>query len=342
MPCCGPVRWTTSARRSCTPNAIVADQRTPSTTWSTCRDLVDGLQADATAAQSTTVAAAATWSWRSRPRSPASANQQAAVQQQIAGSRRPRSRSCWSRWRPKRDEYTRPIAEIAQVSDGISAHVGRIAEKGESCPLHHGRHLPVADPGSQDQLAASARGPTRCSAWQRMHHGVDINGTTGTPIRAPADGTVLIAGEVSGYGNCTVIDHGNGLGTLYGHQSAVRRQGRRHGQARPDHRLRRQHRLLDRAAPALGGPRVRPTGRSRPVHRPRLTVTFGRGGRPAPHAGADRRVLSGQPAGVPWLIVAIAIDAVFVWLCVRRRDRRRAKRESSLRSADGLGGAGTG
>ena len=54
-----------------------------------------------------------------------------------------------------------------------------------------------------------------------MHNGVDINGVMGTPIRAAADGTVVIAGPLGGYGNCTVIDHGSGLGTLYGHQSSI-------------------------------------------------------------------------------------------------------------------------
>ncbi len=55
----------------------------------------------------------------------------------------------------------------------------------------------------------------------RGHPGVDINGAIGDPIRAPADGEVVGAGWVDGYGNCTIIDHGNALGTLYGHQSVI-------------------------------------------------------------------------------------------------------------------------
>jgi murein DD-endopeptidase MepM/ murein hydrolase activator NlpD len=57
--------------------------------------------------------------------------------------------------------------------------------------------------------------------WTAFHAGVDFPQPTGTPIRAPANGTVVIAGPESGYGNCTVIDHGNALATLYGHQSAI-------------------------------------------------------------------------------------------------------------------------
>ncbi|MCB0977946.1 MAG: peptidoglycan DD-metalloendopeptidase family protein [Acidimicrobiales bacterium] len=55
----------------------------------------------------------------------------------------------------------------------------------------------------------------------RLHAGGDIGAPTGTPIHAPADGIVVFAGERGGYGNCVVIDHGNSLGTLYGHQSRL-------------------------------------------------------------------------------------------------------------------------
>jgi murein DD-endopeptidase MepM/ murein hydrolase activator NlpD len=55
--------------------------------------------------------------------------------------------------------------------------------------------------------------------WGRMHEGIDIGASQGTPIYAAAGGTVIYAGWEGGYGNLTVIDHGNGLATAYGHQS---------------------------------------------------------------------------------------------------------------------------
>ncbi len=55
----------------------------------------------------------------------------------------------------------------------------------------------------------------------RMHTGVDIGASTGTPIRAAEAGTVVTAGGMGGYGNATVIDHGGGLATLYAHQSKI-------------------------------------------------------------------------------------------------------------------------
>jgi murein DD-endopeptidase MepM/ murein hydrolase activator NlpD len=55
----------------------------------------------------------------------------------------------------------------------------------------------------------------------RVHTGVDISASTGTPIHAAADGVVVSAGTMGGYGNATVIEHAGNLATLYGHQSAI-------------------------------------------------------------------------------------------------------------------------
>lgn len=55
--------------------------------------------------------------------------------------------------------------------------------------------------------------------WGRLHAGVDIPASTGTPIRAAASGRVVIAGWVGGYGNYTCIQHSGSLSTCYGHQS---------------------------------------------------------------------------------------------------------------------------
>jgi murein DD-endopeptidase MepM/ murein hydrolase activator NlpD len=59
--------------------------------------------------------------------------------------------------------------------------------------------------------------------WGRMHEGIDISVPEGTPIRAAADGTVILEQseyESGGYGNYTCIDHGGGLSTCYAHQSS--------------------------------------------------------------------------------------------------------------------------
>jgi murein DD-endopeptidase MepM/ murein hydrolase activator NlpD len=57
--------------------------------------------------------------------------------------------------------------------------------------------------------------------WGRMHEGIDIGAPCRTPIRAAASGTIVYAGWMDGYGNIVIIDHGGGIGTAYGHQSAI-------------------------------------------------------------------------------------------------------------------------
>jgi len=54
----------------------------------------------------------------------------------------------------------------------------------------------------------------------RLHTGLDLSGASGDPILAAADGQVVMAEEVSGYGNVVVVEHGNTLATLYAHMTA--------------------------------------------------------------------------------------------------------------------------
>jgi murein DD-endopeptidase MepM/ murein hydrolase activator NlpD len=56
--------------------------------------------------------------------------------------------------------------------------------------------------------------------WGVLHAGIDIAVPAGTPIRAAASGTVVLAAYTDGYGNYTCIDHGGGISTCYAHQSS--------------------------------------------------------------------------------------------------------------------------
>lgn len=62
----------------------------------------------------------------------------------------------------------------------------------------------------------------RSSPWgggSDWHPGLDIADDYGTPIYATADGVVVFSGWYAGYGKMVQIDHGNGIATLYGHNS---------------------------------------------------------------------------------------------------------------------------
>lgn len=57
--------------------------------------------------------------------------------------------------------------------------------------------------------------------WGRMHQGIDLADNTGTPIKAARSGVIEFAGEKGDYGNVVFIDHGNNIGTRYGHASKL-------------------------------------------------------------------------------------------------------------------------
>jgi murein DD-endopeptidase MepM/ murein hydrolase activator NlpD len=55
----------------------------------------------------------------------------------------------------------------------------------------------------------------------RHHNGIDIAIREGTPVAAVAAGTVVYSGLRSGYGNTIIVEHENGMLTLYGHNSRL-------------------------------------------------------------------------------------------------------------------------
>jgi murein DD-endopeptidase MepM/ murein hydrolase activator NlpD len=57
--------------------------------------------------------------------------------------------------------------------------------------------------------------------WGRMHEGIDLAVSSGTPVVSAAAGTVIVAGWMGGYGNLVVVDHGGGIATAYGHNTSV-------------------------------------------------------------------------------------------------------------------------
>lgn len=64
----------------------------------------------------------------------------------------------------------------------------------------------------------------RLSPWTQtpeFHGGIDIAADPGTPVRAPAPGTVVFAGRHGEYGLAVIVDHGQEIRSLYGHLSKI-------------------------------------------------------------------------------------------------------------------------
>ncbi|WP_110955325.1 murein hydrolase activator EnvC family protein [Anaerosinus massiliensis] len=55
----------------------------------------------------------------------------------------------------------------------------------------------------------------------KYHSGIDIGGDYGMPVHAADGGVVIYAGWISGYGNAVIIDHGNSVSSLYGHNESL-------------------------------------------------------------------------------------------------------------------------
>ena len=70
----------------------------------------------------------------------------------------------------------------------------------------------------------SSRFGRRRSPWTKkmeFHNGLDIANRRGTPVYASGNGVVKFAGQSNGSGKSVVINHGQGITTLYGHLSKI-------------------------------------------------------------------------------------------------------------------------
>jgi murein DD-endopeptidase MepM/ murein hydrolase activator NlpD len=116
----------------------------------------------------------------------------------------------------ERDEVSEAQA-LERVSASLGAQIQAAQSSSSSAyaaPVHHsasGFIWPVNGP------VVSPFG----MRWGRMHTGIDIAASYGTPIHSAASGRVIYAGWMDGYGNLVFVDHGGGISTGYAHQSSI-------------------------------------------------------------------------------------------------------------------------
>ena len=115
-------------------------------------------------------------------------------------------------------EYDRISSEMQEVSSQIAALSAQAAAAG-GVPYSGTFVWPT--PSCTTTSSAYGYRVHPIYGTVKVHAGEDIPASYGAEILAAASGTVTTAGWVSGYGNYTVIDHGGGTMTAYGHQSSI-------------------------------------------------------------------------------------------------------------------------
>lgn len=95
---------------------------------------------------------------------------------------------------------------------------------GDKLAIHYTGGLMIWPVGKEGTYITSGYG-NRLHPIQgvyKYHSGIDIgNAGYGAPVIAAADGVVTFAGVMGGYGNCVMINHGDGIVTLYGHGQEI-------------------------------------------------------------------------------------------------------------------------
>ena len=61
----------------------------------------------------------------------------------------------------------------------------------------------------------------------RAHRGTDYAARTGTPIRSAGDGKVIFSGWKGGFGRVVIVQHGQGIKTLYAHMSKFNKKAKK-------------------------------------------------------------------------------------------------------------------
>ena len=151
-----------------------------------------------------------------------------ALQGEIAREKRRTSSTRQNTEREKQDllrdraAWERAFAELEQDSREIETMLQRLQKtpegKERSTKAWTGKfRMPVSG------RISSSYGYRRHPIYKvrKLHTGLDIAASSGTPIRSAGDGTVVHSSRWGGYGNCIIIDHGGELATLYAHCSRL-------------------------------------------------------------------------------------------------------------------------
>ncbi len=120
-------------------------------------------------------------------------------------------------WRANQDQLDRDEVELTQLIQKRQLEALKVTDA-------------TAAAASLKGFIAPAKGPYGSGFGMRMHPifkevrlhaGVDIDAKMSDAVWAAKEGKTLYSGTMTGYGNVIILDHGNGVSTLYAHLSKI-------------------------------------------------------------------------------------------------------------------------
>ncbi len=127
------------------------------------------------------------------------------------------------------DEQMKLVNELEQADKDIEQKILEEQKKAEealqnsggSDVIYTGGQMGWPVPGYSNISSGFVDRLNPVTGVPEKHKGVDIPAPTGTPIVAAESGVVIDSRYINGYGYTVIISHGNGVSTLYGHNSQL-------------------------------------------------------------------------------------------------------------------------
>ena len=113
-------------------------------------------------------------------------------------------------------EFTAPPPEIVKRIEEEQDFKKKIFETISPARLWSGSFTPPVGTSVSDKFGTQRKFN---GVLKSVHQGLDFHARTGTPVAAANSGKVVVARNLFGEGNCVMIDHGQGLLTIYMHLS---------------------------------------------------------------------------------------------------------------------------
>ncbi|MEL6938739.1 MAG: peptidoglycan DD-metalloendopeptidase family protein [Cyanobacteria bacterium J06598_1] len=135
-----------------------------------------------------------------------------------------------SRLRENRGALSAAIDQLDKESDEITALILEKVAVAEAAEAKIAREEALRAARRSGKMVYPSSGPITSNfgsrfhpvlGYSRFHAGTDFGAPHGSPIQAAETGIVIFAGWYGGYGNAVILDHGDGVTTLYAHASRL-------------------------------------------------------------------------------------------------------------------------